>query len=114
VSLPQRLKPDHFKPKLRLKSTAHRDWVRDHFCSVPGCQLMPIETHHIRTAANSGVGKKCSDAFIISLCRDHHKQYHNIGRDTFESRHGFDCMDKAREFYSKSPHRRKLDEPHVW
>lgn len=111
MALPSRLKPDHFKPKARLRSYAHCDWVREHHCSVPGCQLMPIETHHIRTAANSGTGKKCSDAFVVALCRDHHRQYHNIGRDSFETRHGINAMKLAEEFYRKSPHRRKLDDP---
>jgi hypothetical protein len=113
MALPARLKDDHFKPKLRLRSYAHCDWVRGHYCSVPGCQLMPIETHHIRTAANSGTGKKCSDAFIVSLCRDHHNQYHNIGIETFEKRHGLNMMKLAEDFYRKSPHRKKLDDPYV-
>lgn len=108
--LPQRLKPDHFKPKARVRSTAHRDWVRGHYCSVPGCQLMPIEVAHVRRAANSGKGMKPSDAFTLSLCMEHHAEQHR-GEKTFEKKHGFSCMAKAQEFYRKSPHRTKLDDP---
>jgi len=113
MALPARLKPDHFKAKERLRSTAHRDWVRGHHCSVPGCQLMPIEVAHVRTAATAGMARKSSDAFTLSLCRDHHAEQHRIGQQTFERRHGFRMIDKAREFFRASPHRHKLDDPYV-
>ena len=112
MTLPARLKEDHFKPKARLKSTAHRDWVRDHFCSVPGCQLMPIEVAHVNRASTRGVGKKSSDAFTLALCREHHSESHR-GDKTFEKKHGFMLLTKAEEFYRKSPFRHKLDDPYV-
>lgn len=110
--LPQRLAPDTYKPKERLRSTAHRDWVRSHHCSVPGCQLMPIEVAHVNTAANRGVSRKASDAFTVSLCRDHHAESHR-GERTFERKHGVNLMALAKEFYQRSPHRQKLDNPYV-
>ena len=112
MTLPKRLAPDHYKPKERLRSTAHRDWVRGHFCSVPGCQLMPIEVAHVNRASNGGMARKASDAFTVALCRDHHAESHR-GEQTFESRHGVDLMQLAEEFYRKSPHRRKLDDPYA-
>jgi hypothetical protein len=111
--LPARLKPDHFKPKARLRSPAHRDWVRGHYCSVPGCQLMPIEVAHVRRGTGGGVGFKSSDAYVLSLCRDHHAEQHRIGEQSFEQRHGFKMLDKAREFFFASPHRHKLDDPYA-
>lgn len=113
MPLPARLKPDHFKPKLRLRSHAHCDWVRGHYCSVPGCQLMPIEVAHTRRGAGGGMGMKSSDAFVLSLCREHHAEQHRIGEQSFERRHGFRMIDKAQEFYRASPHRHKLDDPYV-
>jgi hypothetical protein len=110
--LPQRLKPDHFKPKERLRSPAHRDWVRGHHCSVPGCQLMPIEVAHVRRGGGGGMGRKSSDAFTLSLCREHHAEQHRIGEQSFEARHGFTMLGKAEEFYLASPHRHKLDDPY--
>jgi hypothetical protein len=109
--LPQRLAPDTYKPKARLRSPAHRDWVRSHHCSVPGCQLMPIEVAHVNTAANRGMSRKASDAFTVSLCREHHAESHR-GERTFEAKHGINLMDLAREFFRKSPHRNKLDDPY--
>lgn len=109
--LPQRLASDHFKPKERLRSTAHRDWVRSHRCSVVGCHLMPIEVAHVNRASNGGMARKASDAFTISLCRDHHGESHR-GEKTFEGRHGLNLIALAEEFYRKSPHRQKLDNPY--
>lgn len=109
--LPARLKDDHFKPKARLRSYAHCDWVREHYCSVPGCREMPIEVAHVGKANNHGMGKKASDAFTLSLCREHHAESHR-GDKTFEAKYGFSLLAKAEEFYRKSPHRNKLDDPY--
>lgn len=112
MALPARLKPDHFKPKPRLRSTAHRDWVRDHHCSVAGCTSMPIEVAHVNRASTRGTSQKSSDAFTLALCRDHHSESHR-GEKTFEQKYGFKMLEKAREFYRASPHRQKLDDPYV-
>jgi hypothetical protein len=112
MALPSRLKDDHFKPKARLRSYAHCTWVREHHCSVPGCQLMPIETAHVRRGGAGGTGMKPSDAFTISLCRDHHAEQHRVGELTFEQRHGISMFELANEFYRRSPHRGKLDDPY--
>jgi len=61
--LPPKLAPDTYKPKARLRSTAHRDWVRKHQCSVSDCQRMPIEVALMNRAAARGMGEKASDAF---------------------------------------------------
>jgi hypothetical protein len=112
--LPARLKPDHYKPKVRLKSPAHRGFIRKHHCSVPGCQLMPIEVAHVRIGTGGGMALKSSDAFTLSLCREHHAEQHRIGEKSFEQRHGFSMLAKAREFYFASPHKGKLDMPEMW
>lgn len=109
--LPQRLKPDHYKPKPRLRSSAHRDWVRGHYCSVPGCQLMPIEVAHINRASTRGTGQKSSDAFTVSLCLEHHAESHR-GEKTFERKHGINLLQLAEQFYRRSPHKNKLDDPY--
>lgn len=111
MTLPQRI-DQSFKARIRRRSPAHLSWVRSHRCCVPGCQLMPIEAAHVRRAANGGTGLKPSDAFAISLCREHHAQQHRIGEESFEKRHDINMRDLAREFYQKSPHRNKLDDPH--
>tara|TARA_Y100001951_G_scaffold88698_2_gene80455 strand:+ start:639 stop:974 length:336 start_codon:yes stop_codon:yes gene_type:complete len=96
--------------KAKLRSPAHRKWVREHRCCVPNCYQMPIECAHVRRASNAGIGIKSSDAFTVSLCRDHHSESHR-GEQTFEKRHDIDLMALAKLFYQRSPHRGKLDDP---
>jgi hypothetical protein len=72
---------------------------------------MPIEVAHVNRASTRGTGQKSSDAFTLSLCREHHAESHR-GERTFEAKHGFRLLDKAREFYFASPHRQKLDNPY--
>lgn len=71
---------------------------------------MPIEVAHVNTAANGGMARKASDAFTVSLCREHHAESHR-GERTFEAKHGIHLMKLAEEFYRASPHRTKLDDP---
>lgn len=110
--LPPKLAHDIVKPKPRLRSTAHRDWVRKHQCCVPGCLQMSIEVAHINRAAHRGVGQKASDGFTISLCREHHAESHR-GEKTFEQAHGLDLMALAKAFSRASPHKGKLDDPYA-
>lgn len=110
--LPARLDMRAIKGKPKIRSQAHRDWVRSHRCVVPGCTGMPIECMHIRRAANSGTSLKPSDAFTASGCKGHHGEAHR-GEKTFEAKYGIDLMALAREFYERSPYRNRLDNPYV-
>lgn len=109
--LPQRISRKSDKADTGKRSPAHRSWVRGHHCVIPGCQEMPIECAHVRRANNSGMGFKPSDAFTVSLCKPHHAESHT-GERTFEQRYGVDLMALAREFYLKSPHRHRLENPY--
>lgn len=111
MSLPPRLQKNSDKADRGKRSPAHRAWVRGFACSVPGCQDRPIECAHVRRANNSGTGIKPSDAFTVSLCRDHHMESH-MGEKSFEAHHKIDLMKLAREFYRASPHRSKMDNPY--
>jgi hypothetical protein len=72
---------------------------------------MPIECAHVRRASNSGTGLKSSDAYCVSLCAAHHQESHR-GEQTFERRYSLNLMGLAQEFYRRSPHRNKLDNPY--
>lgn len=113
MTLPQRINVREERGKPKLRSPAHKAWVRLHGCVVPGCQGRPIEAMHIRRAASTGVGFKPSDAFTASGCSTHHRECHTIGEKSFERRYGIDLMALAQEFYRKSPHRNKLDDPYA-
>ena len=90
---------------------AHRAWVRRHYCSVPGCQRLPIECAHIRGGTDGGMALKPSDRWLISLCSDHHGEQHRLGERHFEKRYGIDLAELAEEFARRSPHRDKLLPP---
>ena len=108
--LPRRIDMHAIKSKPRLRSTAHRDWVRSHRCCVPGCTAMPIEVAHINRASTRGLGQKSSDAFTISLCKAHHQESHQ-GEKSFEAKYKLNLMSLAQAFYEHSPFRRRLDDP---
>lgn len=57
------------------------------------------------------MGFKPSDAFTLSLCRNHHAEQHRIGEQTFQQRHAINLLDLAKAFYLASPHRHKLNNP---
>lgn len=110
--LPRRIPSKSGKADAGKRSPAHRAWVRGFQCCVPGCDARPIECAHVRRANNSGIGFKPSDAFTVSLCREHHAESHR-GEQTFERAHGINLMELAEAFFRASPHRSKLDNPYV-
>jgi hypothetical protein len=59
------------------------------------------------------MGFKSSDAFTLSLCREHHAEAHRIGERTFERKHGISMAALAREFFDRSPFKSRLDSPYV-
>ena len=105
LSLPRRRKP----PKSGISRGPQREWprhrafLRRHHCVVPGCMAEPIEVSHIRTASNAGTGLKPHDAFAVSMCHEHHVEYHRGGHDTFERRHVVDLYAVAAAFVRRSP-----------
>lgn len=59
------------------------------------------------------MGVKPSDAWTVSLCRDHHSEQHRIGEPAFERAAGIDLKKLAAEFAIKSPHWRKMEARNV-
>lgn len=110
MAIPARIDARELRSKPKLRSPAHRKWVREHACCACG-RVMGIECAHVRRAANSGKGMKPSDAYCVSLCREHHSESHR-GEQSFERKYRLDLMALAQEFYRRSPHRKKLDDPY--
>mgnify|MGYP001014331149 CR=1 FL=1 len=106
--LPERIRHVRTAPQQQRSSPAHRAWVRRHHCSVPGCQLLPIECAHVRTGSDGGTGLKPSDRYTISLCREHHAEQHRIGEAAFEARYAIDLLAIAEVFAKLSPHWRRM------
>lgn len=100
--LPRRIPKDRTRSD-RWRSQAHCTFVRSHECCVPGCTERPIEVAHIRKGSDAGMGRKPSDWFTISLCRDHHAEQHSVGETSFEVKHGIRMLTLAAEFAAASP-----------
>jgi hypothetical protein len=81
--------------------TDHLAFVRSQGCVVytrtNSIQCFgPIEAHHVRTAANSGIGMKPPGSAAVGLCTRHHRALHSAGRRTFETTYGVDLTGEAR------------------
>jgi len=81
----------------------HRKFFRSHGCCVPYCANSRIEIHHLRSAANAGTAIKPHDQYIVSLCDEHHAEFHTIGVETIQARYGIDLWALAEEFTRSSP-----------
>lgn len=101
--LPQRIAQPR-RAKEGRSCPAHRAWVRRHHCSVPGCQLTPIEAAHVRVGTDGGTALKPSDRWVISLCHHHHAEQHQIGEMAFAKKYALDLLAIAAEFAKRSPH----------
>lgn len=91
----------------------HRAWIRRHGCSVPGCDRIGIEAHHVRKGIPDheagGTALKPHDKWCVPLCREHHQENHDLGPDTFDRKHGIKLFDVAKEAQRLSPHRQRWE-----
>jgi hypothetical protein len=82
-----------------MTDRAHLAFVRAQGCVVrptPADRCFgPIEAHHVRSAANSGMGMKPPDTAAVGLCCRHHRALHTMGRRTFETLHAVDLAAQA-------------------
>lgn len=107
MTLPKRIPKERNRTE-RWRSAAHCSFVRSHHCCVPDCNRMPIEVAHVRSGSDAGMGRKPSDYFTISLCRDHHAQQHRMGEASFGKAYGIDLHELADEFAKASPKAREI------
>lgn len=83
-----------------LQCKAHLQWIRGHMCAVAGpeCQGR-IEAHHEHSRGAGG-----ADDSAVPLCAFHHRQRHDMGRDTFAKHHRVNLTRIAAELARTSPH----------
>jgi len=75
----------HPKPTT-FKSEKYKTFIR----SIPCCVCdHPSEPHHVGLG-ESGMGKKAPDTHCVPLCRLHHAEHDQFGKDTFWDRHNID------------------------
>ena len=69
--------------KKRETDKGYISYVINQPCLV--CYAMPCDPHHTKTVGSFG-----SDYTVISLCRKHHTECHQIGKNTFQEKYGID------------------------
>ena len=63
----------------RLRDKPHLQFVTKQPCLV--CGRQPCDAHHLRFAQSRGLGLKVSDEFTVPLCRAHHRELHQSGKE---------------------------------
>ena len=87
----------------------HRRFIRSRRCCVPVCFGRRIECAHVRTAANAGIAVKPPDWSCVPLCAEHHREQHQIGVESFESKYRIDLTAIAERCAQLSPDKRMRD-----
>jgi len=88
------------EPK-RLRDKAHLKFVASQPCLV--CGRSPSDPHHLRFAQPRAIGLKVSDEFTVPLCRGHHRELHQAGKETaWWERKNIDALRVARELWGQS------------
>lgn len=64
---------------IRLRDKEHRKFVSRQPCLA--CGRTPSDPHHLRFAQPRALGRKVSDEFTVPLCRTHHRQLHQSGKE---------------------------------
>jgi Protein of unknown function (DUF968). len=83
-------KPEPLRDKFYLA------WMRRQGCLIDG------RTAHVHHVQHGGVGTKGSDHETVPFCWRHHREMHDIGRLTFEEKHGLNLdreCERYRELY---------------
>jgi DNA recombination protein Rad52 len=88
------------EPK-RLRDKAHLKFVASQPCLV--CGRAPSDPHHLRFAQPRAIGMKVSDEFTVPLCRGHHRELHQAGKETtwWESKN-IDALKVARQLWAQT------------
>lgn len=91
----------------REHDAAHLAAIRQ--CPCLKCGMVPSEAAHVRMSSgahgkrNAGIGAKPDDKWVISLCRDCHREQHKKGEAQFWYELGLSPFHIAQTLYALSP-----------
>jgi hypothetical protein len=83
-----------------LRSPEYLKFLRSLPCSVPDCRRHFVRSEASHTG-NRGLGQRASDWDAIPLCPRHHRQYHDVGRRSFEKMHGMSIRETLERLHRK-------------
>lgn len=91
----------------RKSDKQHLRFVASQPCLI--CGRVPSDPHHLRFAQPRAMGRKSSDEFVVPLCRTHHRQNHQTGREeTWWTSMSIDPLEIATKLW-KTSHGRAAD-----
>lgn len=80
-------------PKQRIhRDKKQLDFVQSQFCIVVFDCQGDVVAHHENILKQGGTGCKGPDFCTVPLCAKHHRERHDLGRNTFYRKHGLDPM----------------------
>jgi len=85
-----RRSPRRWSDRKPPKAWEYRAWIRTLPSAVSGIEGPGlIEAAH--TGSDGGTSMKASGYSCIPLTVEEHREYHQIGKASFEAKHGIDC-----------------------
>ena len=72
----------------RILDKDYRDWIKSLPCLL--CLFPYSDPHHVNPKGHGGKGTKTDDSRAIPLCNHHHREFHQIGRETFAKKYRID------------------------
>jgi hypothetical protein len=86
---------------IRRRDKQHLRFVASQPCLI--CGRAPSDAHHLRFAQPRAMGRKSSDEFTVPLCRTHHRENHQTGREqTWWASMSIDPLDVAAKLWRSS------------
>jgi len=79
--------PLAFPKPARLVDPTYLGWISGQRCLLDGRPA--VDPHHAKPKSVGG-----SDYRTLPLCREHHRECHRIGRETFQKRHNLDFAEE--------------------
>lgn len=77
---------------MTIKDPKYLAWIESlccMLCGLPdrGCKKAGSDAHHIPLKGHGSMSGKTDDTRAVPLCNEQHREYHQIGRDTFAEKY---------------------------
>jgi hypothetical protein len=90
-----------FPEPRRIRNKEHLRFVGTQPCLI--CGRTPSDAHHIRFAQLRALGRKVSDEFTVPLCRGHHREVHQTGKESAFWQHlNIDALQIANQLWART------------
>jgi len=76
----------------RIEDPAYIAWIKTISCLIGKCPVHSTQSdpHHVNKKGHGSMASRTDDTRAIPLCNHHHREFHQIGRDSFAKKHSID------------------------